>query len=173
MATLRDPGASARSRTNPLAPTALDYLLAAGSLAMLAAVAGALGRGMGDWGRLPPVVWFHIATICVALVLTPIMLLRNRGDRRHRQLGYVWLGAMATTSLASYGIRYMEHGGLSWIHILSTITLFGCWRAWSTARRHDWRNHRRTLRMIVGGALLLAGFFTFQFDRILGRWLMG
>jgi uncharacterized membrane protein len=59
------------------------------------------------------------------------------------------------------------------IHILSTVTLLGCWRALVTARRHDWRNHRRTLRAIVGGALLLAGFFTFQFDRILGHWLLG
>jgi uncharacterized membrane protein len=98
------------------------------------------------------------------------MLLRGRGDRRHRQLGYLWLGAMVATSLASYGIR---SGGFSLIHILSTVTLLGCWRALVTARRHDWRNHRRTLRAIVGGALLLAGFFTFQFDRILGHWLLG
>lgn len=161
------------ARAGPLAPAMVDYLLAAGAVALLAAVLGALARGYGDWGRLPPLVWFHIVSIGVALVLTPVMLVRSRGDRRHRQLGTIWIAAMASTALASYGIRYMENGGFSWIHILSTVTLFGCWRIWATARRHDWRRHRLTIRMVVGGALLLAGFFTFQFDRILGRWLMG
>lgn len=170
MATVSDAGGPSGRRVSPLAPGLVDFLLAAGSLAMLAAVAAALARGVGDWGRLPPLVWLHIATICLALALTPVMLLRGRGDRRHRQLGYLWLGAMVATALASYGIR---SGGFSLIHILSTITLLGCWRALVTARRHDWRNHRRTLRAIVGGALLLAGFFTFQFDRILGHWLLG
>lgn len=113
---------------------------------MLAAVTAALLRGHGDWGRLHPVVWFHIVSIGVALILTPVMLLHARGDRRHRILGTIWLAAMASTALASYGIRSAENGGFSWIHILSTVTLIGCWRTWVTARRH-----RLSIRLIVGG----------------------
>jgi uncharacterized membrane protein len=38
--------------------------------------------------------------------------------------------------------------------------------------RHHAR-HRRGIRAMVLGALLIAGFFTFPFDRLLGRWLFG
>jgi uncharacterized membrane protein len=31
--------------------------------------------------------------------------------------------------------------------------------------------HRRGVRAMVTGALLIAGFFTFPFDRLLGHWL--
>jgi uncharacterized membrane protein len=40
-----------------------------------------------------------------------------------------------------------------------------------TARRHNVARHRRTVRGIIIGALLIAGFFTFPFDRLLGHWL--
>jgi uncharacterized membrane protein len=33
--------------------------------------------------------------------------------------------------------------------------------------------HRRTIRALVIGALLVAGFFTFPFGRMLGVWLFG
>ena len=101
------------------------------------------------------------------------MLTRPRGDRWHRTLGYVWLGAMAATSIASFGIRMINDGKLGPIHILSALTLIGCARVIMTARGHQHVEHRRTIRLIVGGALLLAGFFTFQFDRLLGQWLVG
>ena len=43
------------------------------------------------------------------------------------------------------------------------------WRA----RTHRVAAHRRSIRGIVIGALLVAGFFTFPFDRLLGSWLFG
>jgi uncharacterized membrane protein len=80
---------------------------------------------------------------------------------------------LAASSIASFGIRLMNDGGLGPIHILSTLTLIGCFRVIQTARAHQHDRHRLTIRLIVGGALLTAGFFTFQFDRILGQWLRG
>ena len=41
------------------------------------------------------------------------------------------------------------------------------------ARRHDHRRHRNAVRAMVAGALIIAGIFTFPFDRLLGRWLFG
>ena len=41
------------------------------------------------------------------------------------------------------------------------------------ARRHDVARHRSAVRGMVLGALLIAGFFTFPFNRLLGQWLFG
>ena len=155
------------------APTAFDYVLAAGALAMLAAAVTAVLRGRVDWGVLPPVIWFHLATICSALILTPAMLIRRKGDRRHRQLGYVWVVLMVATALGSFFIRFTNDGGFSVIHILSVLTLVVCFRLVRAAQRHDIKAHLRNVRGIVIGALLIAGFRTFPFDRLLGQWLQG
>jgi len=42
---------------------------------------------------------------------------------------------------------------------------------WWTARTHRVAAHRRQVRGMVTGALLVAGFFTLPFGRLLGRWL--
>jgi uncharacterized membrane protein len=41
------------------------------------------------------------------------------------------------------------------------------------ARAHNVAGHRSTVRGLVIGALLIAGFFTFPFNRLLGQWLLG
>ncbi len=160
-------------RVDPLAPTAFDNALAIGALAMLVALLAALWRGQGEWHLLSGLVWFHLATIAIALVLTPAMLVRRRGTRSHRQLGYVWLAAMVSTAIASLFIRQINAGTFSYIHLLSVLTLVVCTRLVLKARRHDAKGHRSEVRGIVLGALLIAGFFTFPFNRLLGQWLAG
>ena len=140
---------------------------------LLAAVAVALVKGRADWARVPWAVWPHLATIVVALALTPAMLLRRRGDARHRALGYVWIAAMLLTAASTWFIRDANDGGFSWIHLLSVWTLIQVPLLWWRARTHNVAAHRSGVRGIVTGALLIAGFFTFPFDRMLGHWLFG
>jgi uncharacterized membrane protein len=64
-------------------------------------------------------------------------------------------------------------GHFSPIHILSVLVIVLVPMLIRAARRHDVARHRRTVRGIVIGALLVAGFFTFPFDRLLGHWLFG
>ena len=59
------------------------------------------------------------------------------------------------------------------IHILSAWVLVQVPLIIWSARRHDVRRHRRAVRGMVIGALLVAGFFTFPFGRMLGQWLAG
>ncbi len=148
-----------------------DKLLAILSLVLLACVVAALLRGHADWGRVPGVVWPHLATIMLALALTPVMLLRRKGDTRHRALGYVWVAAMIGTALISFAIRNSNSGQFSLIHIISVFTLIQVPLIVIRARQHDMVRHRRAVRGMVIGALLIAGFFTFPFDRLLGHWL--
>lgn len=162
-----------RARAKPLTPDTFERLLAAASVVLLAMVLLALARGYGEWGGIPAMVWAHIGTIGVALALTPPMLLRRRGDRLHRRLGWVWVAAMMLTALLSFDIRLINRGDFSWIHILSAWTLIQVPLIWWTARTHQVARHRGAVRGMVTGALLIAGFFTFPFGRLMGDWLFG
>jgi uncharacterized membrane protein len=156
-----------------LKPDLLDRILSGAALLLLAFVLTALGRGRPQWAEVPAFVWAHIATILVAVTLTPLMLLRRRGDRLHRRLGWVWAGSMALTAALTFWIRGINQGSLSLIHILSAWTLIQVPLIVWAARRHDHRRHRNAVRGMVVGALLVAGIFTFPFDRLMGRWLFG
>lgn len=155
----------------PLTPDTFERVLAVGSVVLIAAVLIALARGHAEWGRVPWQVWPHLLTIMVALALTPWLLLRRRGDRRHRVMGTIWVAAMLLTALVSFDLRTGGHWSV--IHILSAWTLFQAPLIWWSARRHDVARHRSAVRGMVTGALLIAGFFTFPFDRLLGHWLFG
>lgn len=154
-------------------PDSLDRVLAVGAVLLLAALVIALFKGREDWARLSLSLWFHIATIATALVLTPVMLTRRRGDPLHRQLGWLWIGSMAVTALISFNIRGLNRGGFSFIHLLSVWTLIQVVVIVWSARAHSVVRHRSAVRGMVVGALLIAGFFTFPFDRLLGSWLFG
>jgi uncharacterized membrane protein len=152
-------------------PDRFEKFLAGASLLLLVVVAVAMLKGQSDWPRVPAMIWLHLATILIALVLTPVMMLRPRGDSRHRLLGWIWCLSLAGTALLSFGIRHINQGGLSFIHILSAWTLIQVpWIIWA-ARKHRHAAHRRAVRGMVVGALLVAGFFTFPYGRMLGSWL--
>lgn len=164
----KDGGAPVR-----LTPDLWDRLLGGAAIVLLLMVAGALARGQAEWHRVPLLVWGHILTIIVALALTPVMLLRRRGDRLHRRLGWVWAGAMMLTAFDSLFVRGINHGGLSLIHIFSVITLLNVPLIVWSARTHDVARHRAAVRGLVFGALVVAGIFTFPFNRLMGHWLFG
>jgi uncharacterized membrane protein len=158
---------------SPLAPQPLDWALSAIAGGLLAVVALALVRGSSDWSRVPTIVWAHVLTIAVALALTPVMLLRKRGDYAHRVTGWVWVSSMMLTALLSFWVRGLNGASLSWIHILSALTLIQAPRIVLTARRHQHAKHRAAVRALITGALAIAGIFTLIPSRLLGHWLFG
>lgn len=163
-----------RTKTVPVtAVTGFDRLLALASAVLLLATLAAIVRGQAEWGAVPRFVWLHLGTIIVAMALTPPMMLRRRGDRFHRQLGWIWVAAMAATALLSLNIGGLQGGGWSVIHILSAWTLIQLPLIILHARAHRAEKHRSAVRGMVTGALVIAGFFTFPFDRMLGSWLFG
>jgi Predicted membrane protein len=159
------------NRSVSIAPDRLEKALGGLALVMLAFVVVAVLKGMSEWARIPGVVWLHLVTICLALALTPVLLWQPRGTPGHRQLGYVWAGAMMLTAIDSLFVRLTNHGAFSPIHALSVMTIVLVPVLVLAARRHDVARHRRTVRGMIIGALLVAGFFTFPFGRLLGHWL--
>lgn len=150
-----------------------DRVLAVGATGLCLVVALAVAKGQEEWNKVPTVVWAHLETIMIALMLTPEQLLRRRGDRLHRQLGWVWASAMVTTALLSFGVGIVSNAGFSPIYVLSMLTLIGVPRLVWQARNRQIAKHRPSVRIIVIFALLIAGFFTFPFRRLLGSWLFG
>jgi uncharacterized membrane protein len=172
MATVAKPPAIPKAKRKSIAPDLYERMLAGGSILLLVAVAAAIARGASQWASVPAMVWVHLATIMLALALTPLLLLQKRGSRRHRQLGWAWAIAMYSTAVASLFVRE-NNGGFSWIHLLSLLTLVTVPMLVGAARKHKVALHRMAVRCLVTCALLLAGFFTFPFNRMLGRWLLG
>jgi len=157
----------------PITPDFFERLLAIGAIVLLAVVGTALVKGYPQWGLVPWQVWPHLVTILIALALTPVMLLRRRGDSTHRLLGKIWVAAMFLTALLSFNLREINDGRFSVIHLLSIFTLIQVPLLWWAARTHRVTVHRSSVRGMVTGALLVAGFFTFSFNRLLGHWLVG
>lgn len=113
-------------------------------------------------------IQIHVATVIPAALLGAYLLLRPKGTPRHRLLGKVWMGLMVVTAAASFFIHELNmFFGFSPIHLLSVATLFGVWQAIAAARRHDVATHRRIVRSIYFGGIVIAGGFTLVPGRIM------
>jgi uncharacterized membrane protein len=88
-------------------------------------------------------------------------------------LGWIWASAMMATALASLWVRMIVPGHFSLIHLLSVLVIVTVPLLVRRARSHNVAAHRKTVRGLVTGALVVAGVFTFPFDRLLGHWLFG
>ena len=155
------------------APDRLERALGGLALVLLACIVAAVLRGVAQWHLVPPVVWLHLVTVCIALALTPVLLWRRRGTASHRALGYVWATAMFATAVDSLFVQFSHPGHFSLIHVLSVLTIVLVPTLVWSARSHRVARHRRQVRGMIIGALLVAGFFTFPFHRLLGSWLLG
>lgn len=157
----------------PLAADTYERILAIGSIVLLVLTAIAVAKGRDEWGKIPHLLWYHLLTIGLALALTPVMLLRKRGDRFHRVTGWVWSIAMFATAVITVFVRVINPGHLSPIHGLSALTIVAVpllvWRA----RQHRIDLHRRSVRVLITAGLLTAGTLAFPFGRLLGQWLFG
>lgn len=154
----------------PLSPDLTERVLAALTTLVLLMLLAALWRGRAHWGEMPPLVWVHIWTVGIALALTPFIMLRRRGDRLHRRLGWVWASALFATGIVTLFIHGVN-GGFSFIHLFSVMTLVGVPGLILTARSHKPERHRSIVRGLVIGGLVIAGLMTFPGDRLLGTWL--
>ena len=122
-------------------------------------------------------IWLtlHLVSVIPAVPLGAYVLVRHKGDRLHRLLGRTWAGLMMIAALSSFGLHGalgLQGGRLSWIHLLSILTLVAIPRGVMQAIRGDITRHRRTM-MRVYAALVIAGLFTFLPGRLLGIWLFG
>ncbi len=122
-----------------------------------------------------PAIRVHALAALAAFVLGVVQLAAPKGRLPHRALGRVWVGLMAIVAGSSLGIRsaWPLVGPFGPIHLLSLWVLVVLPRAVVAARRHQVPLHRRAMRQLFLGALVIAGAFTFWPGRIMHAVVFG
>ncbi len=113
-----------------------------------------------------PLIAAHAVAAGSAVLMGAGVLLRRKGDARHRLMGRVWVGLMLLTALSSFGI-YRDH--FSWIHGLSVFTLAMLALGVKAAREGRVRTHRNIMAGTYAWGLIVTGLFTLLPNRLLGH----
>jgi uncharacterized membrane protein len=158
----------------------LQPVFAGSAVALFAPIAVALAVTLARGRPLPwqfhmPWVSPHIVTVMLALGLGAAQMALPKGDRRHRMLGYGWLGVMALLSLTGLMIQ-LEPGHVTLVHRISSgfavanllLTPAAIWSA-RTGRR---RLHRG-LALGFFGNMLFSGLMAFIPFRAIGLLVFG
>lgn len=124
-------------------------------------------------GAAPALIQVHTFAAFGAAALTILIFSMPRGTLWHRRLGWAWVCTMALAALTSFGITEMRQGQLGPIHVLSVATLGFLGLGVARARRHQVKEHRRTMLGLTYGALCVAGAFTLMPGRIMHAVLFG
>jgi uncharacterized membrane protein len=125
------------------------------------------------WQR-HPLIFFHLVTALLALLLGAVMLARRKGTRSHKALGWTWVVLMGSTALASAFIRdygMINLAGITPIHAFTVLTAVSLPRGIWAIRHGDVAAHRRCMTRLYVGACVLAGVFTLLPGRFLGHLL--
>lgn len=116
-------------------------------------------------------IQLHVATVIPAAIVGAYLLAsRNKGTPTHRLLGRIWLVLMVLTSVCSFFIHELNvWAGFSPIHLLSVLTIAGCFQAYRMARRGRIKSHQRVVQQVYFGGIIIAGGFTLLPGRIMYR----
>lgn len=119
---------------------------------------------------LPIAVQIHIVAALCALVLGITMFARRKGTRSHKIIGKLFLALMLITATSAVFIRYINDGSFSWIHIFVPVTFFAAWETVHYIRKGNLKGHKRAVKGLFFGALLIPGFLSFLPGRTM--WVM-
>ncbi len=109
----------------------------------------------------------HLLAVFLALGIGIALLIGVKGNRLHRAMGWTWVIAMMVGAVSSLFIRVVNHGALSYIHLLSGWVIVALPMGVACARRHRVRQHARMMTGLFTGGLILAGAFTFAPGRLM------
>jgi len=121
-----------------------------------------------------PVISVHALVAILATAIGALQLAAPKGTPRHRWLGFIWVGAMATVAVSSFWIHgFRWWGPFSAIHALSLLVLATLAYSVAAARRGNVTAHRISMVQLYVLALLLTGGFTLVPGRTMHAVLFG
>jgi uncharacterized membrane protein len=122
----------------------------------------------------PVAIQLHAFAAMSAFALGLVQLARVKGTGSHRALGFTWVGLMLIVAISSFWIHDLRVWGIwSPIHLLSIFSLAMLPLGVYYAHTHNVRGHKITMLSIFGGALVIAGIFTFVPGRIMHKVVFG
>ena len=121
-----------------------------------------------------PAIQIHAFAAIAAFALGVVQLAAPKGTFSHRSMGFVWVTLMTIVCVSSFFIHELRWWG-EWspIHLLSIFTLIMLPLAVLHAHRHEVMAHRSAMIGLFGGALVIAGLFTFWPGRIMHAVVFG
>ncbi|MGZ3305012.1 MAG: DUF2306 domain-containing protein [Asticcacaulis sp.] len=122
---------------------------------------------LGLLGHVSPVILIHMFAALAAFTIGTIQIFGPKGTTMHRILGWSWVIIMFTVAGSSFFIHSINRNGFSLIHILSLVTLIFLPVGVYAARAHKIDLHKKTMRNLYIGALVIAGLFTFFPGRLI------
>lgn len=107
-------------------------------------------------------VQVHMLVAVGALILGIIMFSRKKGTWAHKMTGRVFAMLMFLTAFSAIFIREIKEGSFSWIHIFVPITFFALFETVFYIRKGNLKGHKRAVKGLFFGALLIPGVFSFM-----------
>ncbi|RKQ69522.1 putative membrane protein [Litorimonas taeanensis] len=104
----------------------------------------------------------HIIVAFIALTLGIIMFVRRKGTGSHKVIGRVFAVMMFLAALSAVFIREINEGRFSWIHIFVPVTFFALFETFYYIRKGNLKGHKRAVKGLFFGALLIPGAFSFM-----------
>jgi uncharacterized membrane protein len=186
----------ARPRPKRDLPAHTYWVMVARSLAITAGI-GLLAFGprmftslpnAGNLGRLhwpdftllaaaSPAIKIHVATVVAAALVGLILMLRIKGTRLHRWLGYAYMAAMFATGVITLTIppppTGPHLGPFGPLHLFALFALFGVPAALWYAKQGKWMIHGRIMAGLFVGGIGIAGIGAFTPGRLMWQVFFG
>lgn len=119
----------------------------------------------------------HLVTVVSAAAVGLFLMLRIKGTRIHKQLGWYYMAAMFITGLVTLTIPrapFGPHiGPFGPLHLFSLTALVGVPAALLAARRGNWGLHGRIMAGLFVGGIGIAGLGAFTPGRLMYQVLFG
>lgn len=123
----------------------------------------------------PVEIRLHLVFALVAIAVGPFALFRNKRDKLHKVLGYIWIAGMTGLAITGLFIRsdFPIVGRFGPIHALCILALWGMAQGVYFARNGEIKSHQATMKSVWYGAIGITGLLTLLPGRTLNRALFG
>ncbi|WP_262694363.1 DUF2306 domain-containing protein [Kordiimonas aquimaris] len=129
--------------------------------------------------RLPIQITIHLFTAIAAFFLGAYQLMRKKGTRHHKQVGWVWMVLMVVVAVSAIFIQGFEGSsmptlwGFSPIHLFVVLTLYNVPKSIIEIRRGDVAAHASSVRGLYMGGMVIAGAIAMMPGRLMWHIMFG
>ena len=116
--------------------------------------------------QAPVHILLHMIAAIAAVLISGVVMFREKGTVRHRIMGRVWAVLMLYVAVGSFFIQ--ARGRFSVIHILSVVIIVSIASAVYSIRKGNVRRHKISMSTSYA-SLCIAGLFTLLPYRMLGQ----
>lgn len=118
----------------------------------------------------PLEIQIHATSAMLAIALGPVAIYRQRRDRIHKTVGYIWVVAMVSVAITSFWIHtFAVIGPFSPLHGLALLALWSVYEGMRHAFAGRIAAHRAAMTSLYWNGLLVAGLFNFLPGRTINR----